>query len=121
MGDVSKHFSRAEFKCKGKTCGCDFAAVDVSLIDVLENVRKHFGAPVTINSACRCKKHNADVGGAKHSKHLYGIAADIVVKGFTPAEVYSYIDSKYPSTLGLIQYGTFVHVDVRSIKYRKVN
>lgn len=120
MGDVSTHFNRSEFACKGKSCGCSFAAVDIELLQILESVRTHFGAPVRINSACRCAKHNADVGGAKHSKHLYGIAADIVVSGRTPAEVYAYIDNAWPHKLGLIQYSTFVHVDARSDKYRSV-
>ena len=38
MGDVSPHFSQYEFECK---CGCGFAAVDIDLLKVIEDVRSH--------------------------------------------------------------------------------
>lgn len=117
MGDVSKHFSRSEFKCK---CGaCDFSAVDIELVKVLEDIREHFGAPIKINSACRCPDHNANVGGAKRSKHLYGIAADIVVAGVEPSDVYQYINDRWTGKYGVLEYRTFVHIDMRSHPYRR--
>lgn len=78
MGDISPHFSRKEF-----ACGCGFTAVDVELLDVLEDARTHFGAAITIDCACRCPKHNKDVGGVENSQHVQGIAADIKVAGFS--------------------------------------
>jgi uncharacterized protein YcbK (DUF882 family) len=107
----SSYFKRKEFACK---CGCGFATVDVELLDVLENVREHFGSPVTINSACRCDAHNKAVGGADGSKHKLGIAADIVVKGFEPKEVADYVQNVLGDSCGLGRYKTFTHVDVRS-------
>jgi len=77
MGNVSQNFNRSEFACK---CGCGFSTVDVDLIKVLEVVRRRFGKPITINSACRCEDHNKNIGGSYGSKHKQGIAADIVVK-----------------------------------------
>lgn len=47
MGDVLKHLSRSECGCK---CGCGFNAVDVQLLNVLEDIRTHFSKPV-INCA----------------------------------------------------------------------
>jgi uncharacterized protein YcbK (DUF882 family) len=41
-------------------------------------VRTHFG-PVTVNSTCRSRQHNASVGGASHSQHLSGNAVDFSV------------------------------------------
>ncbi|MBL5841377.1 D-Ala-D-Ala carboxypeptidase family metallohydrolase [Enterobacter asburiae] len=58
MGDLSTHFSRSEFEC---CCGCGFETVSPKLITVLEDVRTHFGAPVKINSGCRCEKYNVKV------------------------------------------------------------
>jgi len=109
------HFSRSEFSCK---CGCGFAAVDVELLDVLEQVRTYFTFPVTINSACRCENHNKSVGGADESHHKRGMAADITVRGVPPLEVYRYLDSVYSRELGLGEYDTFTHVDVRKEKAR---
>ena len=40
-------------------------------------IRDALGAPVRINSACRCAKHNAQVGGVKGSYHTKGLAADL--------------------------------------------
>lgn len=118
MGDVSEHFSRKEFKC---TCGnphCYSEAVDVELLNVLEGVRYHFGVPVTITSGNRCAGKNFTVGGAKHSRHLYGIAADIKVEGVDAHEVYEWLDNKYPDTYGIGKYDSWTHIDVRKEKAR---
>lgn len=47
---------------------------------VLERVADKFG-PVTVNSTCRSRKHNARVGGAPRSYHLTGNAVDFRVRG----------------------------------------
>ena len=106
---MSKHFKVEEFSCK---C-CGIYTVNYHLQAVLELVRARFGAPVRITSGTRCKAHNAKVGGSPNSKHLTGEAADIVVKGVSPHDVYEYIDSVFPYTLGLGRYDSFTHVDVR--------
>lgn len=110
MSDLSNYFSRSEFACK---CGCGFAAVDKELLSVLEVVRITFNSPVTINSACRCDKHNKSVGGADGSKHKLGIAADIVVKGVSPDDVHKLLIESYPSQYGIGKYNSFTHIDVR--------
>lgn len=115
---LSNHFKRSEFKCKCGSCDCD--TVDATLLVILEDVREHFGAPVSINSGHRCEKHNASVGGAKASKHRLGRAADIRVKGKTPKEVIQYLVRKYPDAYGFIEYSNFVHVDSREGKYHKM-
>lgn len=115
MGSISPYFDRQEFACK---CGCGFSAVDVELLEVLHLVRLKFGAAVMISSACRCKSHNESVGGSTGSKHMLGIAADIVVRGVAPSDVYEYLDDEWPDSLGIGRYSTFTHVDVRAIKAR---
>ena len=115
MGDLSNNFSRHEFFCK---CKCGFSTVDVELLKVLEIVRDHFKSSVTINSACRCKKHNKEVGGSQNSKHRLGIAADIAVKGIRAYDVYLFIDGFAPDKYGIGFYETFTHIDVRKTKAR---
>lgn len=112
---VSEHFRRIEFACH---CGCGFAAVDVELLELLEDVRNHFNAPVHVNSGCRCLAHNREVGSKDSSKHVRGIAADIRVEGYSSAEVYKYLYRKYQNQHGLGIYKTFVHVDVRRERKR---
>ena len=112
---LNKYFKREEFKCK---CGCGYATVDAELLRVLTDVRKKFDSPITINSGCRCISHNHDVGGRPNSKHIKGLAADIVVKDVQPSVVYKYLIDNYPYSLGLGNYETFTHVDSRSEKAR---
>lgn len=111
----SKWFKRTEFECK---CGCGMITVDKELLEVLEDVREHFGKPVRITSGNRCESHNANVGGAKNSQHVKGIAADIKVKDVSAAEVYEYLDKKYPNSYGVGKYSSWVHIDVRPLMAR---
>lgn len=110
-GKIGSHFHRSEFACK---CGCGFDTVDTELMTLLECVRAHFDAPVTINSACRCRAHNHNIGGSPKSQHLYGRAADIVVKGHSPAEVQELVASLMKGWGGIGSYETFTHVDTRT-------
>ncbi|GAB1332952.1 D-Ala-D-Ala carboxypeptidase family metallohydrolase [Streptomyces sennicomposti] len=55
----------------------------------LEALRKKLGnVPVTVNSGFRSIAHNAEVGGASDSMHLYGTAADLDVPGVSNRTVY---------------------------------
>ena len=111
MGSLSDHFDEREFAC---AC-CGEVVVEPGLVDVLEDVRRHFGKPVTVQSGYRCAAHNADVGGATYSQHLYGKAADIVVKDTDPSEVQDYLREHAG---GLGSYTSFTHVDVRGYTAR---
>lgn len=110
---ISKNFKVKEFRCKD---GSDKVLIDTDfVVNKLQKIREHFGAPVTINSAYRTEFYNKKVGGAKSSYHMKGQAFDIVVKGHTPLEV-----ARFAQTIGItgiIQYNTFVHVDSRTNKY----
>lgn len=115
MGDLSEHFSRYEFACR---CGCGLDHISPDLIIVLEAARTFFSAAINIHCGCRCPAHNAAVGGVPNSQHLKGTAADIVIAGMTPAQIYRWFDSQYPHELGLGKYCSFVHVDVRQQRAR---
>jgi len=113
---ISANFTREEFKCR---CGsCDYDTVDIELIEVLQDVREYFNKPITITSGNRCRNHNIRVGGADTSYHVRGRAADIQVKGVSPADVYYYVNSKYPDKYGIGKYDTFTHIDTRTGKGR---
>lgn len=80
-----------------------------SLRSVISEVAQRFGS-VTVNSTCRSRGHNARVGGARHSHHLTGNAADFRVHGNVGA-VYSFLRS-HGSVGGLKHYGGgLFHID----------
>ena len=131
MGDLSRHFSRRGFHCtgcRGRPCpnghnaGTGFAVVDGALLDLLEHLRAHFGASIKVNSGFRCEQRNRAVGGATRSKHLHGMAADIVISGVSPDDVYAYLDKGYNGGRGwqggLGRYRTFTHIDTRAYEQR---
>lgn len=114
---LSENFKVKEFRCKD---GSDKILIDVDFVrSYLQDIRSHFGAPVTINSAFRTPTYNAKVGGASASYHLKGQAFDIVVKGHDPEEVARYAQSI--GVKGVIQYDTFTHVDSRGVAYYAKN
>jgi uncharacterized protein YcbK (DUF882 family) len=114
-GQLSANFSEREFFCRH----CNTlppGGMDRRLIEVLQRIRDHYGVPVTINSGYRCPVHNANVGGARNSQHLLGTAADFVVRGISPAQVFRDLDPLWPGGLG--RYNNFTHVDVRATRTR---
>ena len=71
----TKNFTDAELSCK---CGCGKKPTQ-EFFERLQELRDQFGHAMTISSAFRCQKHNEKVGGAKNSKHLEGIAVDVLI------------------------------------------
>jgi len=116
--NLSKNFKVPEFMCKGGSC-CTSGKIDGDLVTILQKIRDHFGKPVHICSAYRCKTWNKKVGGVSGSYHLSGRAADIKVEDTAPAEVAKYAESIGVLGIGLYETsadGHFVHVDTRAKK-----
>lgn len=119
-GDGSTlNFEFSEFYSKD---GSGFSGGNVGSATVKENVRRMMykleavrkkagNNSITVNSGFRSLSHNAAVGGASNSQHTYGIAADIVVNGYSPTGVANIAKSSGFS--GVIIYSTFTHVDSR--------
>ena len=110
---ISENFNSTEFDCHGKGC-CRGTIIDFEMVDILQEIRNHFGKAVTVNSGYRCKTHNKAVGGVSKSLHLYGMAADIKVEGVTPLEVAKYAESIGVKGIGLYEWGC--HIDSRTKK-----
>lgn len=113
MGDLSRHFDSSEFRCRdGST-----HPIDPRLVEMLEDIRGHFGRAVTITSGYRSPAYNRRVGGAPNSFHVRGMAADIRVAGVAPADVFQYASGRFPiSGLGL--YRSWTHIDCRPYRAR---
>ena len=117
MGDLSKNFSRHEFECR---C-CGRAEINQRLVDALQELRDLAGLPVRVTSGYRCSEHNQAIGGATRSQHLLGTAADIVVRGMIPAEMYRLaedIEAFHNGGIGVYPDKGFIHVDVRDRRAR---
>lgn len=112
---LSANFKVKEFACKD---GSDVIFISDGLVQVLQAIRSHFNAAVTINSAYRTPAYNKKVGGETYSQHQYGVAADIAVKGVDPRDVAAYAETLLPNTGGIGIYSAFTHVDVRAVKSR---
>ena len=111
---LSANFRVREFDCHGAGC-CSQTKVDEKLVEYLQKIRDHFGKPVNIESGYRCKAHNEMVSGAaSKSKHMDGMAADIIIAGVDPLEVAKYAESI--GVKGIGHYDDFVHIDTRTSK-----
>ena len=113
---VGQHFKVREFACKD---GSQVVFIDSYLIAILDILRNQVGKPVYINSGYRTPTRNKEVGGAKYSYHMRGMAADIRIKGMTAKEIANKLDKIIPNECGIIVYASWVHVDTRRNKYRK--
>ena len=113
MSKLSEHFDSNEFKCK--CCGgLPEHGMSKDLIVLLEQIRNAFNKSITITSGYRCEHHNREVGGAKKSQHMDGIAADIKVTGIHAHAVHAYLLEHFDDKIGgLGKYSMFTHVDVR--------
>jgi uncharacterized protein YcbK (DUF882 family) len=114
---VGQHFKVREFACKD---GSQVVFIDSYLVNTLDILRNQVGKPVYINSGYRTPTRNKEVGGAKYSYHMRGMAADIRVDGISPKEIANKLNKIVPDECGIIVYENWVHLDVRTgKKYRK--
>lgn len=110
------NFKKREFKCP-KSCSGYPVRMDEKVIRLMQNIRNHFGSPITVTSGMRCKTHNKNVGGIKNSEHLKGKAVDFKVRGVSPRKVQDYAYS-LNQIGGTGYYNTFTHVDVKGDKFK---
>jgi len=67
------YFKISETCCK---CGCGFDISPAARMK-FDQLREIIGIPLVVSSGARCPTHNKAVGGAEHSRHMYGDAMDI--------------------------------------------
>lgn len=115
---LTTNFSKSEFESKdGATMPLEVLQNIQVLAEQLQVIRDEIGKPISITSGWRSANHNARIGGAKHSYHVKGMAADIQVAGMHPMDVKKVIlrlmnEGKILKG-GLKAYKSWTHVDTR--------
>lgn len=123
-----KHFTPMEMRCPCGKCGGFPKEPEEKLMHILDDIREHFGVPVTIvplppnnphagGSGVRCQAYNDSLSGSvPNSRHVQGKAADIIVRGFSGSAVEAYCQSLVKQ--GRLRYcyviggGDSVHIDI---------
>lgn len=104
VGRLSEHFTAAEFACPH----CGVCIVRDALVQLAERIRSLDAKPLHIVSGYRCPVHNAAIGGATNSMHMYGAAFDLEHGRLTIAR------ASRAMAVGIGSKGDYaVHVDVR--------
>lgn len=90
-----------------------------ALVDMLDDVREEFNAPIVVNSGFRSAEVNERVGGVRTSLHLQGRAADIrpcygrgLEYNWELQRLYAILYKRRDKLTELIKYDTFIHVAV---------
>lgn len=112
-----RYWRREEFRCR---CGeyhepyCDGfpAEPDQTLVELLDDIRAHFGRPAHRSSGIRCLRHNRDSKGVSNSKHLYGKAMDFFIEGVSGEALRAYAASDPRCNYTYVIEGQYVHLDV---------
>ena len=108
-----RYFTRAEFRCPCGKCGGFPVEPEEILVRLADQVRDHFGAPVTVSSGVRCQTHNDELpGSAKNSYHVKGKAMDFCVRGISGAKLLAYVKTMPVHYAYQIKGSDFVHMDV---------
>jgi hypothetical protein len=92
---ITKHFSLREMtrSAKGQELGLkndpppELMPNILKICERLEQVRAHYGKPITVRSCYRSPEVNKAVGGSKTSAHRFGLAADFLVDGVANIDV----------------------------------
>lgn len=80
---------------------------------VLQPLRDHLARRIVVTSGYRSPAVNSAVGGAKHSAHMRGHAADIIVPGVSPFAVCQIVVAlDLPFDQLIHEFGTWCHVGI---------
>jgi hypothetical protein len=116
MGDLSKNFSAAEFKCQ---CGCGLDTISAAVVVSMQAIRDEAGAGVTVVSGLRCRYRNSAVSSVKGkgpyekgwlgdpsaSDHTRGEAVDFKISGKKQDETFALMKAMHAAgKLPLLRY-----------------
>ena len=105
-----KNFSPQELACKGTGS----LMLNDDAMDKLQALRDRLARPLIITSAYRSPQHNRNVGGARGSKHMEGIAFDVRMDNHDPHEFIKAARSVGFTAIGTYPRSNFIHIDTRA-------
>ena len=126
---LSQHFGLHEFLRSGTAArmGIDMTPPPEVVnnlrrlcVNVLEPLRVILDRPIAITSGYRPPALNAAIGGAKNSQHVLGEAADIIVVGMSPHDVWASLraaDIKFDQAIE--EFNQWTHVSYREGRCRE--
>lgn len=83
---------------------------------ILEPIRTLLGSAIYVNSAYRSPDVNRAAGSTVRSQHLFGCAADFVVKGMTPRQICeAIIASGIEFDQLILEFDSWVHISQPTI------
>lgn len=135
MGDISKHLSIYEARCKCRFCTTTQIepVVNMHLVTLIELICTHCEerytpkVKVEVSSWNRCRRHNTAEGGSEDSRHITPLHADAADCKFfffnehrqwqqiPPEIIGDIVDEFFPDSYGVgiyLEQG-FTHLDVR--------
>ena len=104
----TENFKYSEFACP---C-CGFNIIDEHLVHRLQVLRDYIGAKITILSGCRCRSHNAKVGGEPGSYHLKGMACDFTMKDQSDLALIAESWQNWSGGFHFYERQGFIHLDI---------
>lgn len=119
---MSPYFTMHEFtrSATAERCGIDNTppaaardAINALIANILDPLRRRWGRPIIINSGYRSPELNEAVGGAPHSQHMRGEAADITAgsPALNRRLMQCIIDMRLPYDQLIDEHnGTWIHV-----------
>jgi len=111
---ISKYYYLKDFQCP---C-CQTVKIANRLVELLDEASRQLGMPLKINSAYRCPKHNAEVGGVPNSYHTQGLAVDLELpsKFKTLDEFAEFLRRIGFKGIGIYRSKGFVHADLGGVR-----
>jgi len=94
--NLSKNLTRNEIVCR---CGCGFDRIAPELVETFQAIRDFIGRSMIVTSGCRCRTHNARVGGVANSAHITGEGMDLRVEGWAARFLYQRIQAAHAAGL----------------------
>ena len=115
------HFSPSEFDSPDlSNSGENY--MDETFIKKLDTLRGLLKVPLVITSGYRTASYNQKIGGAPHSQHLNGLAADIAIAGEDAFKLVGLAYTLCFTGIGIEQKGAwdkrFIHLDLRPTEPR---
>lgn len=103
------YFSREELACRH----CGELSMNREFMDRLVNLRRAYARPMSITSGCRCRAHDAAIGGA--DVHPTGRGVDVAIAGNDVHRLIRMATAMGFTGIGINQRGDwarrFVHLD----------